>query len=151
MAQTGGWTYVDVLGYLPSYIAVAVTWYYPDTGEVIERDMHLNDTYMYWYTDSDGAESSNNPFYIEHIGLHETGHIYGLKDIYNPGQPGHEAWMGNNNGDLTMYGYSSSMDEDVTLTFIDTVAMATAHPVPEPATVLLLGLGFLMTTLKRRR
>lgn len=146
--ETNWW--LDVLGYSPSTIAAVVTWYLPSTGEVVERDMHFNDTYMYWYTDSDGAAPANDPFYVGHIGLHETGHIYGIRDVYNPGAPGYASWMGTGNEGLTMYGYSSPGDEDMSLTSIDITAMGMAHPIPEPATILLLGLGQLLASRKRR-
>lgn len=138
---TGTNWWVDVLGYSPSAIAVTSTWYIPSTGEVVERDLHFNDTYMYWYTDTDGASPSNDPFYVGHVALHEIGHIYGLKDVYNPGQPAYEEWMGSGNEQLTMYGYSGPLDEDITLTDIDIAAMAMAHPIPEPATVFLFALA----------
>ena len=142
--------WVDVLGYPTGAIAVTSTWYFPSTGEIVERDLHFNDTYMYWYTDTDGASPSNNPFYVEHIALHEEGHIYGLKDVYNPGEPGYEAWMGSNNEDLTMYGYSNGLLEDTTLTSVDITAMAMAHPVPEPATLSLLAIGAAALLKKRK-
>lgn len=138
---TGTNWWVDVLKYSPSTIGVAVTWYDQISGVVTERDVHFNDTYMYWYTDSDGASAANNPFYVEHIALHEEGHIFGLTDVYNPGQSGYQSWMGSDNANLTMYGYAASLNEDVTLTDVDIAAMALAHPVPEPATLCLLGAG----------
>ena len=140
---TGTNWWVDVLGYPPSAIGVTSTWFNGVTGEVLERELHFNDTYMYWYTDTDGAVPSNDPHYVEHIAVHELGHIYGLKDVYNPGHPAYEAWMGVSNEELTMFGLSAALDEDVTLSSMDIAAMAIGHPVPEPMTVLLLASGAL--------
>ena len=122
----------DLLSFSNSALAVVVTWYSSYSGIVRERDLYFNDVDYSWRTDSDGVQVGG--FYVEDIALHEIGHIYGLKDVYNPGQPGWQAWMGSNNNYLTMYGYSSWTNEDVMLSDIDILAMADLHPsaVPEP-------------------
>lgn len=122
----------DLLGFSSKTIAVVMTWYSSASGTVRERDMYFNDIDFDWRTDSDGASSGG--FDVEHIALHEIGHIYGLKDVYNPGQPGWQEWMGSDNESLTMYGYSNWWDKDITLSDIDIMAMAELYPtsVPEP-------------------
>jgi len=135
---TNAWT--DKLGFEPYVIAAAVTWYYPNTGKVAERDIYFNDINMSWRTETDPAPAG--AFSVEHIALHEIGHIYGLLDVYNPGQSGHVAWMGTGNESLTMYGYARWYDDGTTLSPEDIYAMALAHPAfPEPASVLLLAVG----------
>ncbi|MBN1818923.1 MAG: hypothetical protein JW828_16295 [Sedimentisphaerales bacterium] len=133
------WT--NLLDFSPRDIAVTVTWYYPDTGRIAERDIYFNDIHMDWRTETDGI--ADGGFLIEHIALHEIGHIYGLRDLYNPGQSGYQSWMGSGNEYLTMYGYSQWWNSDTTLAPADIRAMALAHPaaMPEPATALLLILG----------
>ncbi len=133
------WT--DTLDFSSSSIAVAITWYYEDSRQIIERDVYFNDINMDWRTDSDG--DTNGGFNVEHIALHELGHVFGLNDVYNPGQAGYEKWMGSYNQDLTMYGYSGFHDDDITLSAHDIAAIAAAHPaaIPEPATILLLALA----------
>jgi len=141
------WT--DVLGFSERSIAVTVTWYYPDTGRISERDIYFNDIHMSWRTDTDGVHQGG--YLVEHIALHEIGHIYGLRDVYNPGQSGYASWMGSGNEGLTMYAYTTWWSDDVTLSAADIVAVASAHPgaVPEPATLVLLALGAVL--LRRRR
>ena len=142
----------DVLEFSSSTIAVVMTWYIEQTGKVVERDMYFNDVDMSWFTDTDGVV---NGFYVEHIALHEVGHIYGLKDIYNPGQPGYEEWMGEGNSSLAMYGYSHPANMGITLTAVDIEAMALAHPasLPEPRTAMLFGLmgGLIVVRTERCR
>ncbi len=126
------WT--DLLEFSDYALAVVVTWYSSYSGAVRERDMYFNDVDYSWRTDSDGTQSGG--FYVEDIALHEIGHIYGLKDVYNPGQPGWQEWMGSGNESLTMYGYSSWWNVDTTLSDIDILAMAELFPdamaIPEP-------------------
>ncbi|MBN1125565.1 MAG: hypothetical protein JXA82_11195 [Sedimentisphaerales bacterium] len=142
-SQFGEDAWTNLLDFSTQAIAVAVTWYYSNTGQIAERDIYFNDINMDWRTDTDGITSGG--FDVEHIALHEIGHIYGLEDIYNPGQKGYQSWMGSGNEELTMYGYSQWWNDDVTLSTADIQAMALAHPasLPEPATALLLILGSL--------
>lgn len=141
----------DILGFSSNTIATVVTWYYSGSGEVVERDMYFNDVNMDWRTDSDGIDGGFN---VEHIALHEIGHIYGLEDVYNPGQAGYEEWMGSCNSSLTMYGYSNAGNNDITLSAEDIYAMSLAHPasVPEPGTgvLLLCALPVVVSASKRR-
>ncbi len=142
----------NVLNLSDRMIAVVMTWYNGATGAVLERDIYFNDVDMNWRTDSDGQDQGG--FFVEHVALHEIGHIFGLQDVYNPGQPGWEEWMGSGHDGLTMYGYSSWLDEDVTLHETDIAAMAMLHPstaIPEPETLPLFGLaaGFFLVTRKR--
>lgn len=131
--------WADLLGFSNNAIATVVTWYSSWNGAIKERDMYFNDVDFDWRTDSDGQQSGG--FHVGHIALHEAGHIFGLKDVYNPGQPGWESWMGSGNEGLTMYGYSSWMDEDMALSAVDIAATAELFPsaaaVPEPQTAVL--------------
>ncbi|MHC5083663.1 MAG: M10 family metallopeptidase domain-containing protein [Planctomycetota bacterium] len=138
--------WADLLGYSSQTLAVALTWYYPSTGTVSERDLYFNDVNFDWRTGTDGV--ADGGFNIEHIALHEIGHLYGLVDIYNPGSPYYQAWMGLGNEDLTMYGYSGWSDNDVTLSPLDSWAMSLLHPsfmVPEanPAIMFVMAGGIL--------
>jgi hypothetical protein len=110
----------------------------PASGRILERDLYFNDVSIHWRTESDGYEDGG--YFIEHIALHEIGHLFGLRDIYNPGQSGWKEWMGSGNQVLAMYGYSSWQNEGVTLHQTDIVAMAMLHPasVPEPGSLSLL-------------
>lgn len=132
-------------------IAVVLTWYNEATRRVVERDIYFNDVDMHWRTQSDGLEQGG--YFVEHIALHEIGHIFGLKDVYNPGQTAWEEWMGSDNQTLAMYGYSSWLNEDVTLDQADIAAMALLHPssVPEPRSLSLMSLaaGIFLVTRKR--
>ncbi|MHC4552510.1 MAG: hypothetical protein ACYSUT_07070 [Planctomycetota bacterium] len=133
----------SLLGYSSRAIAVVVTWYSSWSGAVSERDMYFNDVNFDWRTDSDGVETGG--FHVGHIALHEAGHIFGLKDVYNPGQPGWQAWMGSGNENLTMYGYSSWYNDDMTLSEYDIAAISELFPsavtVPEPKAAVM----FMMT------
>jgi hypothetical protein len=142
--QFGADAWTDVLGFSQRSIAVTVTWYYPDTRQISERDIYFNDIHMSWRTDTDGVEQGG--YLVEHIALHEIGHIYGLRDVYNPGQGGYASWMGSGNEGLTMYAYTTWWSDDVTLSATDILAVASAHPgvVPEPATLALLALGAIL-------
>ena len=144
---TGAWT--DILGFSERSIAVTVTWYYPDTGQITERDVYFNDINMDWRTNTDGINQGG--YLVEHIALHEIGHIYGLQDVYNPGHSSYASWMGSDNEGLTMYGLATWWSDDVTLSAADIRAMAWAHPaaVPEPATLIVLTLGAVV--LRRRQ
>ena len=142
----------NILGLSNSIIAVSYSWYYPDDRLVVERDLYFNDVDMNWRTATDGV--FNGGFNIEHIALHEIGHIFGLEDIYEPGDPGYESWMGYNNEHMTMYGYSSWQDDDITLSNEDILAISTAHPsalVPEPGSITILTMlsGFLSLIRKK--
>ena len=137
--------WADLLGYSNQTIAVAVTWYY-SSGTVAERDLYFNDVNFDWRTDTDGVQ--NGGYNVEHIALHEIGHLYGLVDVYNPDSPYYESWMGTGNDDMTMYGYSAWYDNDVTLSEMDSWAMSLLHPsflVPEanPAILFMMAGGIL--------
>jgi hypothetical protein len=135
------WT--DLLGLSERALAVVLTWIDPSNGSVLERDMYFNDVHYDWRTDSDGLQVGG--FSIEHVALHEIGHIFGLRDIYNPLHDGWESWMGDDNELMTMYGYSSWNNDDVSLTAEDIKAISLLHPIsvlaiPEPS----LGILFFM-------
>ncbi|MFA5864040.1 MAG: PEP-CTERM sorting domain-containing protein [Phycisphaerae bacterium] len=116
----------------------------------LEFDLLLNGAYFYWYADSnDQFYSQSDAMHVGNIALHELGHGAGLKDLYNSGNQGYQPWMGTNNSEATMYGYSSGHDEDMTLSWIDEGAMKLAY-VPEPTTMGLLLLGGL-ALLRRRK
>ena len=143
----------NILNLSQQVIAAVITVYNPLTKAILERDLFFNDVNMNWRTNTDGQQSSG--FFVEHIALHEIGHIFGLKDMYNPGSPYWESWMGDDNEDLTMYGYSSRRDEDTTLSETDKYAMSLLHPaaVPEPSSISLLtaAIGFVIITRKPKR
>ncbi len=142
------WT--DMLGLSHNAIAVVMTWYSPVSGTVLERDMYFNDINFDWRTDSDGLQSGG--FYVEHIALHEAGHIYGLNDLYDPGQSGWQEWMGSGNKGLTMYGYSSWWNEDTTLSEFDVAAISSlyATAVPEPdSAILFMMAGVILVAVRR--
>ncbi len=122
-------------------LAVVMVWTEPRTHCVLERDLYFNDVTICWRTESDGAEIGG--YFVEHIALHEIGHLFGLPDVYDPGQPGWEEWMGSENRALTMYGYSSWQDETVVLHPADVAAMALLHSAgtPEPGSFGLWGLA----------
>lgn len=123
-------------GFPSNAIGVTWTWYNSITLIQVESDIFLNGQDFTWYTDTDGSGGTQ---YVEHILLHELGHAFSLKDLYNTGD-----------SERTMYGYSGSKNEDVTLHSYDESAISYAYPVPEPASLLLLGLGGL-ALLRRRR
>lgn len=136
----------DLLGYSNRTLAVALTWYYPSTGIVAERDLYFNDVNYDWRTGTDGVHDGG--FSVEHIALHEIGHLYGLRDVYNSDSPYYESWMGTGNEDLTMYGYSGWYNNDISLSDYDAWAMSLLHPsfmVPEanPAIMFVMAGGIL--------
>jgi len=82
-------------------LAITYTWYYPDTGIVIETDMIMNSLYPWKW--SNPATWGDNPtcayedaFDAQNIMTHEFGHWYGLTDHYS-----------SEYADNTMYGYGS--------------------------------------------
>lgn len=141
----------DLLGFSSNAIAVVVTWYSSYSGAIKERDMYFNDIDFDWRTESDGVQSGG--FHVGHIALHEAGHIFGLKDVYNPGQPGWQEWMGSGNEALTMYGYSSWYNSDMRPSEYDVAAMAALFPsaaVPEPkAAVLFMMAGGILFAVRK--
>ena len=151
-SSDGSDVWSDILGLNHTSLATVVTWYRASTGRVLERDLYFNNVDYHWRTDTDGRQVGG--FYVESVALHEIGHIFGLKDLYNPGQFGWEKWMGSGNEDYTMYGYTSWTDEDVILGTIDIAAMALLHPsssVPEPDSISLMTLAAGVFLVVRRR
>ena len=121
-------------------LAAVMMWVNPSTGCVLERDLYFNDVSVDWRTASDGLSAGG--YWVERIALHEIGHLFGLRDIYNSGQKGWESWMGDGNEGLAMYGYSYWQDESAGLQWADIAAMALAHPaVPEPRSMPIFALG----------
>lgn len=123
-----GWQSIGGFGFSPSAIGVAVTWYYSDTLIQIESDIFFNGENFTWYTATDDSGSEEE--FVEHIALHELGHGFSLADLYDAAD-----------ADRTMYGYSGYRNEDVTLHAGDIAALEYAYQIPEPGTILLLGLG----------
>lgn len=140
----------DLLEFSDYAIATVMTWYSSSTGAVRERDLYFNDIDFGWRTDTAGLTSGG--FYVEDIALHEIGHIYGLQDVYNPGQYGWQDWMGTGNDYLTMYGISSWQYEDTTLSDVDIAAITELFPmaIPEPkaAIMFMMAGGILFFTRK---
>lgn len=139
----------NLLGLSDGAVATVVTWYNSATRQVVERDLFFNNVDYHWRTDTDGQQ--NGGFYVENVALHEIGHIFGLKDLYNPGQSGWQEWMGEGNEEYTMYGYTYWLNENVTLNGVDIAAMAMLHPVPEPPSVSLVTLAAGVLLVIRRR
>ncbi len=73
----------------PRTIAVTSTWYYPDTGQIVEFDTKFNTRYTWG-----NAESDSRVMDLQNIATHEFGHGVGMDDIYDASCI-----------DVTMYGY----------------------------------------------
>lgn len=131
------WQSIGDFNFSPDAIGVAVTWYYTDTLIQVESDIFFNNENFSWYTDTD--DSGLEQEFVEHIVLHELGHSFSLADLYDLAD-----------ADRTMYGYSGYRDEDVTLHAGDIAALEYAYPVPEPGAILLIGLGGLALSGRRR-
>ncbi len=85
-----GWGFLNY----PNAIAITSSWV-TDSGELLESDIIFNIEFP-WGIGVQGECSGNNNFMdIQNIATHETGHFYGLLDLYLA-----------NNSQLTMYGYS---------------------------------------------
>lgn len=132
------WQTIGDFGFSPDAIGVAVTWYYSDTKIQLETDIFFNGEFFTWYTDTDDSGSEQE--FVEHIALHELGHGFSLADLYDSADV-----------DRTMYGFSGFRNEDITLDPGDITALEYAYPIPEPGTVLLVGLGGLALMRKRRK
>ena len=132
-----GWTTVGGFGFSPLAIAVAVTWYDADTLVQAESDIFFNGQHFTWYTATDDSGSEEE--FVEHIVLHELGHAFSLKDLYDL-----------DDSVRTMYGSSGDRNEDITLHAGDIVALECAYPIPEPVTLALLLLGA-VALLRRRK
>jgi len=139
----------NVLKLPDTILAVVKVWVAPGSNRVIERDLYFNDVSVCWRTGSDGEEGG---FGVERVALHEIGHLFGLRDVYNPGQKGWEEWMGDGNEDLAMYGYSSRWDETAAVHPLEAAAMALAYrSIPEPRSMPVFALAAAMFFITRRR
>jgi len=95
-------------GSLPSgTLAVTTVWYLASTGQILEADVTLNNSYSWAYTPPTGCTITNvscNPgpagpartYDVRNVATHEVGHTLMLGDLYS--------WS---NRGLTMYGYAS--------------------------------------------
>lgn len=82
-------------------IAVAITWYDPTTGEIVDADIILRHGYNWGIADGDEEEIDlTDAFDIQNIVTHESGHWTGLDDIYDEEYDA-----------MTMYGYSAYGEE----------------------------------------
>ncbi|HOK66513.1 MAG TPA: hypothetical protein PK054_08730 [Anaerohalosphaeraceae bacterium] len=139
----------NVLNLPDTILAVVKVWVESATNRVIERDLYFNDVTVSWRTGSDGDEGG---FWVERVALHEIGHLFGLRDVYNPGQKGWEGWMGEGNELLTMYGYSSRWDETAAVHPVESAALAFVYfSVPEPRSMPVFALAAAMFFIPRRR
>lgn len=131
-----------------SMLAATMIWVHPKTRRVVERDIYFNDVSVAWRTRTDGQAGG---YWVERVALHEIGHLFGLRDLYNPGQKGWEKWMGENNEHLAMYGYSSWQNESAAVDPIEAAALAVVYPsVPEPRSMPLFGLAAALFFLTRK-
>jgi hypothetical protein len=71
-------------------LAQNTTWYYTNSGEVVESDVKFNTNYTW------GSDGSSNSYDVQNVGTHELGHSVGLADLY-----------GAADSEKTMYGYSA--------------------------------------------
>jgi hypothetical protein len=132
-----------------SMLAAAMIWVDTKTRRVVERDIYFNDVSVSWRTETDGEEGG---YWVERVALHEIGHLFGLRDLYNPGQKGWEEWMGQGNEGLAMYGYSSRQDETASVHPLEAAALSLAyHSVPEPDSLPVFALAGALLFVSRRR
>jgi len=75
----------------PSAIAINITWYDENNGDISECDQTFNDMYFHW-SDSGNPDEMD----IQNIDTHETGHTLLLLDLYD-----------SPSAEFTMYGYAS--------------------------------------------
>lgn len=74
-------------------------------GVTAEADMEISAAYTWSLNGASGT------YDLRSTVTHEAGHARGtLADLYNPGHPNYAAWMGSNNGAMTMYGVGSTGD-----------------------------------------
>jgi hypothetical protein len=79
-------------------LGVTTTWYYPDTGEVVETDTIMSNKYS-WYWSGSNTCAYSDVYDAQNILTHEIGHWFGLADHYSVDYE--------NN---TMYGYGSKTE-----------------------------------------
>ncbi len=104
-----------VFGYYlyPGVIAVTSTWYYSNTGQILEFDMLLNSAYRWG-----DATVTPGVMDLQNIATHELGHSIGMNDIYDGACD-----------NVTMYGYSNYGDTNKrTLETADITGLLTLYP-----------------------
>lgn len=81
-------------------IAITRTWYYVNTGEVVESDITLSSN-LAWSTTAPSSDCGGvaGTYDVQNIATHELGHQVGLIDLY-----------GSADRDLTMYGYGTTTE-----------------------------------------
>ena len=79
-----GWT--SLSSSYPGAIAVTATWYYPDTGVIVEVDAAMNRDLPWSQAivsgDPDEATGDPNAYDVQNIMTHEAGHWLLLEDLY---------------------------------------------------------------------
>lgn len=82
--------------------AITYSWYYSDTGQLVESDTVFNKNYKWSYTAYTGSNDCggvSGTYDVQNIGTHEFGHWVGLDDLY-----------ASTDKDLTMYGYGDTQE-----------------------------------------
>jgi len=89
-------------------IAITRVRYNAITGEMTDVDIAYNDQDFDWSnpTPESGDMDPQN------VATHEAGHVSGLGDIFNPGNPGYVSQMGDGNELQTMYGLIAEEEID---------------------------------------
>jgi hypothetical protein len=99
---TSGWG--ALTGADDNVIAVTRVRYNALTGQITDADIAFDAQHFVWQAGSSEAAAMD----VQNATTHEAGHVNGLGDIYNPGDPGYIPAMGDSNAAVTMYGLIAS-------------------------------------------